>query len=918
MLGKTVGHVRIESVLGEGGMGEVYLGWDEWLERKVAVKTLRTDTADGANSVARLRREARLLSRLDHPHVCRIYDLVDYQGLDLLFLEFIEGETLVETVKKDLTLDDKLRIGEEIACALAAAHRQQIIHRDLKPENVMITTDGAVKVLDFGIALPAEMGGKPRSEGPSDPSVVRAESHQLKTVSFRPGASAKEGNAGPSASNSRSGIFETDEGAIVGTIAYMSPEQAKGGEVTKASDLFSFGLLLQELLTGEPAYRLGETPAETLVRVAGGEPKRPHNVDPEIAALLGDLLCLDADDRPTAQEAARRLSALRMRPERLRRARRLRLAALFGLVILIATIFVTWRLVAPRPLLEPGETARIAVLPFVNATSDEKNDWVEVGLSEIVGEMLDSADDIRVFPSDRLREKLDRQSIDLERPMTSEQVERLARDLGVFAIINTRLESLEGGSLLVSTIRTRDGTTEEIRVKTRRPLDGADRLAAALAGRFDPDSPIPEIEDSFSFDIFANQAFAIGRQVLETSGAKSALPFFEVCLARDPDFLQADMWRAMAWFRQGRWDEVESELERIAAKADRLGDRKTHAQALVAAATVALERGELERSEKRLEEALSIQQAEGDQEIRAITLTRLAWIQYRRGNLDGAEHAVDESLQLVERLGLREQLPSTLTPWAYIALRRGNVDHAEERFRKAYDVAVEIGNPELAAGANLNLGNLLLQKGALDEALDQVDRARTTFTELGVSKGILVAEINQGAILGELGRWEEALELSRSAATRAEQVGDGRSQVFSLAAVSYFSTRLGRLDEAATELRRARNAEWDRGDVTIAWQIAIDRAYLAIRQGRLDEAASRLREAELSNEDPLNLRIAARLAYARDRYQEAFELDRRNRDAEPAALWTPLREAVSEVYQKSAKESRSYPLPDELPIVSGS
>src|SRR5215212_2394938 len=151
LVGERFGHIRVTEVVGSGGMGDVYGGYDEKLERKVAVKVLSPDQRLEAEARERLLREARALSRLDHANICRIYDYIESDKVDLLVLEYIDGQTLADVTEKT-SRGEKLRIASAVAGVLVAAHRAGIVHRDLKPDNVMITTTGEVKVLDFGLA----------------------------------------------------------------------------------------------------------------------------------------------------------------------------------------------------------------------------------------------------------------------------------------------------------------------------------------------------------------------------------------------------------------------------------------------------------------------------------------------------------------------------------------------------------------------------------------------------------------------------------------------------------------------------------------------------------------------------------------------------------------------------------------------
>ncbi|MEA2564097.1 MAG: eukaryotic-like serine/threonine-protein kinase [Acidobacteriota bacterium] len=324
-IGSTIGHIRIEALIGAGGMGEVYRGFHEKLERRVAVKTIRAEHRLSGELKARFLREARLLSKLGHPGICQVYDLIETPEADFLVLEHVEGRTLKEIAADDLSFESKLQLGEKIATALAAAHRERIVHRDLKADNVMVTAEGEVKVLDFGIARSvAESGTRPIADTKSDPEPL--------PVLIEPG------NLGDL----------TQHGALLGTARAMSPEQAQGGRVTMASDLYSLGILLQELFTGEPAYN-GQNPVEILMQVMRAETLPVDGLDPDLARLLLDLQSLDPRRRPTAEQTAARLRWILDRPQR-QRLRRLRLiAAVAAFTVLLALLAVaSWQALEAR------------------------------------------------------------------------------------------------------------------------------------------------------------------------------------------------------------------------------------------------------------------------------------------------------------------------------------------------------------------------------------------------------------------------------------------------------------------------------------------------------------------------------------------------------------------------------------------
>lgn len=312
LLGRKIDNIRITGFLGEGGMGAIYAGFDEKLRRKVALKSIRPDRF-GAAAKARFLREARSLSRLSHPNICGIYDYIEGPESDFLVLELIDGEDLRTAFARGIEPAAKLRIAEEVAQALVVAHAKGIVHRDLKMANVMLTEDGSVKVLDFGLAQFTQGStmtpGEPLVLAGWDPAAAREETQK---VAGAPG--------------------DTALGVVVGTASCMSPEQARGETVTAASDMYSFGLLLQELATGRPAYDPSLPIDVLMTRVRAGEVQALTGADTDLADLIQRLESVAPEARPTAAEALRRLQWIRDRPRR--RLRGLALAAGFLLIVL--------------------------------------------------------------------------------------------------------------------------------------------------------------------------------------------------------------------------------------------------------------------------------------------------------------------------------------------------------------------------------------------------------------------------------------------------------------------------------------------------------------------------------------------------------------------------------------------------------
>ena len=267
MVGKTIAHYKILEKLGKGGMGEVWRARDSKLGREVAIKTLPEEFAKDEGRLARLEREARLLASLNHPNIATIHGLEEHEGTRFLVLELVEGDTLAERLKRGaIPVEESLKLALQIAEALEAAHEKGVIHRDLKPANVMVTADGKVKVLDFGLAK-AFVGD-----------------HAGQDLSMMPTVT----------------VDGTEAGRILGTPAYMSPEQVRGGSVDHRIDIWAFGCLLYELLTGRGAFR-GESLGDTFVAIVGQEPEAISRVNPivpeEMEQIVRYALRKESDSR---------------------------------------------------------------------------------------------------------------------------------------------------------------------------------------------------------------------------------------------------------------------------------------------------------------------------------------------------------------------------------------------------------------------------------------------------------------------------------------------------------------------------------------------------------------------------------------------------------------------------------------------
>src|SRR5436190_7516834 len=258
--GDSIGHYQVVSLLGAGGMGQVYLAEDAKLRRKVALKLLPASYTRDESRLRRFQQEARAASALNHPNILTIHELVEVDGEQFIATDFVEGETLRERLKRaPLNSAEILDIAVQIAGALAAAHKAGIVHRDIKPENIMLRHDGYVKVLDFGLAKLTEQQ-EPATETRATENV------------------------------------DISSGLVMGTVKYMSPEQAGGRQVDPRSDIFSFGVVLYEMIAGRPPFE-GKNPNELISKILKKEPSPLTDVPEETQRLLSKALRKKKEDR---------------------------------------------------------------------------------------------------------------------------------------------------------------------------------------------------------------------------------------------------------------------------------------------------------------------------------------------------------------------------------------------------------------------------------------------------------------------------------------------------------------------------------------------------------------------------------------------------------------------------------------------
>jgi len=561
--GRVVSHYRIIDKLGSGGMGVVYRAEDVRLQRFVALKFLPDDVAGDAQALSRFQREARAASALNHPNICTIYEVEEHEHQPVIVMELLAGQSLKQRIRgKPMPMDEILKIGIETADALEAAHAMGIIHRDIKPANLFVTKRGNAKILDFGLA----------KLGPS--------ADNLPTHSDAPTVSVD---------NSLTGA-----GNVVGTAAYMSPEQIRAKTLDSRTDLFSYGVVLYEMATGKLPFR-GESSGAIFDAILNRAPAAPARLNPDLPAELEHIInkCLEKDRDLRYQHA----SEIRADLQRLQRDTGSQ-KSLAGSQHQPATgIARHWKLIAPAvavvvglsiagvfylraaPKLSDKDT--IVLADFANSTGDPVFDGT---LRQGLSVQLEQSPFLSLVSEDRVQQTLRMMNQPADARLTPQLAREVCQRTASAAVLEGSIATL--GSQFVLGLRAENCRTGKVLddelVQAARKEDVLNALSQ-MASRFrtrvgeslatvqQHDVPLEEATTS---SLEALQAYSMGWKTNLTAGVDAGLPFFKRAVEIDPKFAMGYATLALYYGAGGESNLATENIRKAYELRDRASDKE--------------------------------------------------------------------------------------------------------------------------------------------------------------------------------------------------------------------------------------------------------------------------------------------------------------------------------------------------------
>jgi len=845
MVGETVSHYRILSKLGHGGMGVVYLAEDTHLARQVAIK-FSMAAPENEQYRARFLREARAASALNHPHIARIYDYGETPGgQPFIVMELVSGEDLSRLLHRGgMSVPQALRIVEEVAEALAEAHRHGIIHRDIKPANIVLNDQGQVKVLDFGLA---------KQFGETAPSET-AGTERLTS--------------------------ETAAGTVLGTPSYMSPEQAREGPMAPRSDLFSLGSVFYECLTGHPPFS-GANSVDTLAAVLHVEPPPPSQLNPQVPASMDTVAmkALAKDPKARYQSAGEMIAALQaeraalsqrdtqetellafppntrhghltmaLRSLRtlagpLRRSRTTTIVSMAVVAALVGAAFWLWPAGSYQPQPEALRWYQEGLTSLRDGTYSKASKALEQAVGRDPRFTLAHARLAEAWLeldfADKAREEMLRASPPGSHP-------RL-----------TRIEELYLQALQLTLTGDFAGAVERYREIARRAAEPAKSEAYLDLGRaYEKNEKLQEAVDSYrqaaerqsqNPAAWLRLAILYGRQMNQAKAAEAfakAEPIYRG-LSNFEGVAEVLYQRAVLANRLGKTAEARAYLEQALELSRHIGSQAQEILVLLALSGAEHRLNHFAEAQTDATEAIELARANGMEGLTTRGLVDLGNTYFLKGDSENAKKYFTQSLEYARRNHSERNEARALFSLGSLEMRYGQSEDGLRNVEQALIFYRRGGYQKETAQALILVARAQRQSGDFTAALSSFDQQLQIARNLGDLTQVALAEQGSGTVLQAQGRYPEALARYREAGETARQAGDPLSLQYDLLNAAEVSWRLGRYDDARQLLAQAASSA-SQSAVALAGQIQAEMALsqrqfaIALEAGRRVLAGSGL------------------------------------------------------------------------------
>jgi tetratricopeptide (TPR) repeat protein len=846
------GRYRILDLVGVGGMGMVYRAADEQLGLNVAVKVLRPDLALGGQWSERFKQELVLARQVSHPSVVRIHDIGGDGEVVFLTMDFVPGRSLRELLADETRLppEKAVEIARQLALGLGAAHRAGVVHRDLKPGNVLVDdSDGGgggvrAAISDFGVA------------------------------------------------RSLAGFGLTLPGAVVGTLGYLSPEQARGEAVDGRSDLYALGILLYEMLTGELPFAAA-TEAEMLAQRLTGSIRNLRwagvTVPPRLRDLVQRLLARDPARRPqSAAEVVQELDrCLEVPPPPWRRAA-------VAAVLVLALLAVGWTVrertrlaqrtpAAPGSPGAPGHSAAeaprhaLALLPLADDTGRPDLAWVATGMPEMLAAFLAESPELRVLDSRQVFHTL--ADLKLPRgPLPEAEVRRVAGLLDADRLVGGRVHAAGGRLRIDLSLAATDAAGQAPVALYAEAAEGeAFRLVEQLGGALRRQLAVRSAvaaEPVASRSPVALAANAQGIASLARGDTLAAVPFLERAVAADPRYTAAWVKLAQARAALGRQEPAKEAARRAVetlgpgesraagearAVEARLLGRPDRAQEILSRllarfpddVEVRIELADAFGEQGNLERAIATLEAA----VRTAPHHPRAWYLLGRYSIEAgkARRAVDEylvrALVVQNQLGSEQGRAEILNAFGVAYRELGELPRAVESYEQAAAIRKRLGEERGYATTLRNLATIHTMRGEYGLAQSQLTEALALLRRLGDPSGLAEVYNDFGALAEQRGNYEETLERYRQALRARRDLGNDRDLAQSFGNVGFACYLLGRYDDALVYWRQGLELSKKIGDPSFVVLATQNLGQLELTRGDWDEAAKSFLDALRSSRE---------------------------------------------------------------------